>query len=172
MKIKETDERFAFFTQEKDAEYLQRAIDIGAQARKDGNHPFGAILVDGQGNILMEQGNIQDTEKDCTGHAETTLARKASHEYDKNFLWNCTLYTSFEPCCMCTGAIYWSNIGRIVYAAAETALLAATGDNEQNPTFAIDCRTILEKGQKDIVVRGPVLEKQQEALATHAGFWD
>lgn len=172
MNIQETDTRFSFFTPEKDAEYLRRAIEVGVKARNDGNNPFGAILVDNQGNIIMEQGNVEVTEKDCTGHAETTLARKASHQYDKAFLWNCTLYTSFEPCCMCTGAIYWANIGRIVYAASETALLGETGDNEHNPTFDIDCRTILAKGQKQIVVRGPVPEQEKEALATHEGFWD
>ncbi len=171
MIIRETDARFSFFTPEKDAEYLRRAIEIGIQARRGGNNPFGAVLVDGEGNILMEQGNVEVTEKDRTGHAETTLARKASHLYDRAFLWNCTLYTSFEPCCMCTGAIYWANIGRIVYAAAETALLAETGNNEHNPTFNIGCRDILEKGQKSIVVRGPVPDLAREALATHEGFW-
>ena len=120
----------------------------------------------------MEQGNVQTTEKDCTGHAETTLLRKASHIYEKDFLWDCTVYTSCEPCCMCVGAAYWANLGRIVYATTEAELLAETGNNDENPTFDSDCRSILERGQKDIVVKGPVKELQKEAFAIHVGFWN
>ena len=101
--LKETDARFAYFTPEKDAEYMRRAIQVAEAAKAAGNHPFGCVLVDMEGNILMEQGNIEVTEKVCTGHAETTLLQRASHEYSHDFLWNCSLYTSIEPCCMCCG---------------------------------------------------------------------
>ena len=170
--IKETDARFSRFTPDKDAIYLRMAIKAGEDAKKAGNHPFGAILVDIDGNVLMKQENIEVTERDCTGHAETALLRKASKKYDKDFLWNCTLYSSFEPCCMCSGAAYWANIGRIVFAASEAALLEKTGDNELNPTFRSDCRGILERGQKDLVIRGPVKELEDEALAAHDGYWE
>ena len=56
--------------------------------------PFGAILVDQDGNILLEQENIEITEKNCSGHAETSLMIAASKKYPKDFLWNCTLYTN------------------------------------------------------------------------------
>ena len=171
MEIKEFDERFAYFTPEKDIEYLSHAIKICEKAVEEGNFPFGAILVDNKGNVLMEQGNVQNTENDLTAHAETALARKASATYSTDFLWNCTMYSSFEPCCMCTGAVYWTNIGRIVYAASEADLLAVTGDNEDNPTFEIDCRSILERGQKDIVVRGPIREVRNDAMAIHLNYW-
>ena len=81
--------------------YLRRCIEVSKNARKNGNTPFGAILVDEQGNILLEQENVEITEAICTGHAETTLAAKASHLYSKDFLWKCTLYTTAEPCAMC-----------------------------------------------------------------------
>lgn len=92
--------------------YLRRAIEISKEAREAGNTPFGALLVNKEGEIIMEQGNIEITEKICTGHAEATLAARASHEYSREFLWDCTLYTTAEPCAMCAGAIYWANIGR------------------------------------------------------------
>ena len=60
--------------------YLKRAIEISKHSREAGNTPFGALLVDEDGNILMEQENIEITEKICTGHAEATLAARASHE--------------------------------------------------------------------------------------------
>ena len=169
--IKETDARFAFFTPEKDVAYLRRAIEVGQEAMRNGNHPFGAILVDLEGNILLEQGNIEVTERVCTGHAETTLMQRASQLYDRDFLWNCTMYTPVEPCCMCCGAAYWGNLGRIVFAATEKDLLEQTGDHEDNPTFSSDCRSILARGQKPMVVQGPVPEVREEALAVHKDYW-
>ncbi len=109
--------------------YLRRAIEISREARAVGNTPFGALLVNKDGDIVMEQGNIEITDKICTGHAEATLAARASHEFTKDFLWDCTLYTTAEPCAMCAGAIYWANIGRVVYGMTERRLLELTGSN-------------------------------------------
>lgn len=153
MEILSHDKRFAKISDEREKELLTRTFELAEMARAAGNTPFGALLADQEGNILLEQQNIELTESDSTGHAETTLARRAAKKYDKDFLWNTTLYSSAEPCCMCTGAIYWSNIGRIVYGLAETDLLATTGDNEVNPTFNISSREILSRGQKPIVVK-------------------
>lgn len=150
---------------------LRRAIQVSRRAREHGNTPFGALLVDADGVVLLEQENIEITERVCTGHAETTLAARASERYDKAFLWGCTLYTTAEPCAMCSGAIYWANIGRVVYAMSEARLLALTGSDEQNPTFDLPCRQIFAAGQKDITVLGPFPEVEAEAAAVHAGYW-
>lgn len=152
--------------------YLRRAIEISRQARREGNTPFGALLVDSSGEIIMEQPNIEITEKICTGHAECTLAARASHQYTKEFLWGCTLYTTAEPCAMCAGAIYWANIGRVVYGITEKKLLRLTGNHAQNPTFDLPCRQVFACGQKDIQVIGPFPELEEETAAVHAGFWD
>ena len=153
-------------------DYLKRAVDISKEARTNGNTPFGALLVDKDGNIVMEQGNIEITDKICTGHAEATLAARASHEYSKDFLWDCTLYTTAEPCAMCAGAIYWANIGRVVYGMTERRLLQLTGSNEQNPTFDLPCRDVFSKGQKEITVLGPFPEIEEEAAKVHEGYWE
>ena len=79
---------------------LRRCVEISKEAVAAGNHPFGALLADKDGNILVESGNIEVTERDCTGHAETAVMRLASKKYSKEFLWECTLYTTAEPCCM------------------------------------------------------------------------
>ncbi|KNF08513.1 tRNA-specific adenosine deaminase TadA [Gottschalkia purinilytica] len=154
------------------AYYLRRAIEISKQARENGNTPFGAILVDKDGEIIMEQENIEITEKICTGHAETTLAQRASSKYSKKFLWDCTLYTTAEPCAMCAGAIYWANIGRVVYGMTEKRLLELTGSNEQNPTFDLPCRQVFSKGQKNIEIVGPIEEVEVEAAKVHEGYWE
>ncbi len=152
--------------------YLERAVAVSRQAREHGNTPFGALLVDQEGNILMEQENIELSDRVCTGHAETSLAARASKEYSKEFLWDCTLYTTAEPCAMCSGAIYWANIGRVVYGMTEARLLELTGSNEQNPTFSLPCREVFARGQKDIRVVGPIPEIEEEAAEVHKGFWD
>lgn len=152
--------------------YLRRCIEISRLSRESGNTPFGALLVDADGNIVMEQGNIEITEKICTGHAETTLAARASHEFSKDFLWTCTLYTTAEPCAMCAGAIYWANIGRVVYGMTEKRLLELTGSDEQNPTFDLPCREVFARGQKDIQVIGPIAAVEEEAAEVHKGYWN
>lgn len=151
--------------------YLKIAIEVSKRSKEHGNTPFGAILVDDKGNILLEQENEEITEHKCTGHAETMLCEKASKLYSKDFLWNCTLYTTAEPCSMCSGAIYWANIGKVVYAMTEKHLLSLTGDNAQNPTFDLSCRKIFAAGQKPIEVLGPFPEVEEEAAEVHKGYW-
>lgn len=154
-----------------DTYYLQHAIAVSKKSRDHGNTPFGALLVDPQGSIILEQENIEITQSNCTGHAETTLMEAASQRYTKDFLWQCTLYTTAEPCVMCAGAIYWGNVGKVVYGISEERLLALTGDNEQNPTFNLPCREVFSKGQKSITVIGPFPELENAIVAVHEGYW-
>ena len=147
---------------------LRRANAVAQRAMAMGRHPFGAVLIAPDGEtVLAEQGNI-----DTVHHAEATLARTASLNYPANYLWECTLVTTFEPCAMCAGTSYWANIGRIVYGADELALLALTGDHPENPTLSLPCREVFARGQKRIEVIGPVAEVANEMIATHRGFWD
>ena len=157
---------------EKHLDYLQKCVEVSKKSRENGNTPFGCILVDKDGNVLLEQENVEITEHKCTGHAETMLMEKASHIYPKDFLWECTLYSTAEPCAMCSGAIYWGNVGHVVYGLSEKRLLELTGDNEQNPTFDLPCRTIFAAGQKDIKVTGPFSEIEDEVAEVHKGYWD
>ena len=150
--------------------YLRRAIEISKEAREAGNTPFGALLVNKEGEIIMEQGNIEITEKICTGLAEATVAARASDEYSREFLCEFTVYSTAEPCAMCAGAIYWANIGRVVYGMTERRLLELTGSNEQNPTFDLPCRDVFAKGQKAIEVVGPVEAVEVEAAKVHEGY--
>lgn len=151
--------------------YLTRCIELSQQARDHGNTPFGALLVNQHGEIILEQENIEITEKVCTGHAETTLVQRASHLYSKEELASCVLYTTAEPCAMCTGAIYWSNVGTIVYGMTEKRLLTLTGDDDQNPTFDLPCREVLARGQKEVTVIGPFPELELAIAAVHQGYW-
>jgi len=149
------------------ARHLRRTNEVALRAMRMGRHPFGALLVAPDGEtVLAEQGNI-----DTVHHAEATLARTASLNYPADDLWGCTLVTTFEPCAMCTGTIYWANIGRIVYGVSEEALLALTGNHAENPTLSLPCRELIARGQKAIEVIGPVTTLQAELLAPHRDFW-
>lgn len=160
------------FTREKDVALLERAIEVSRASREHGNTPFGAILVSPSGDVLLEQENVEIGTHKCTGHAETQLMEHASQLYDRDYLWDCSLYASAEPCSMCAGAIYWGNVGRVVYAMTERRLLELTGSNEQNPTFDLPCRRVFAAGQKPIEVVGPFPELEARAAAVHEGYWD
>lgn len=160
------------FTREEDVAYLRRAIEVSRNSRNHGNTPFGAILVGPEGEVLIEQENIEITTGHCTGHAETTCIDRASQVYSKAFLADCSLYTTAEPCAMCSGALYWAGVGRIVYAMTERQLLSMTGSNEQNPTFDLPCRYVFSRGQKPIEVVGPFDDIAPEAAAVHEGYWN
>jgi tRNA(Arg) A34 adenosine deaminase TadA len=151
--------------------YLRKTIEVSAKARSQGNTPFGAVLVDAAGNIVLEQGNIEITTSNCTGHAETSLMEAASRMFSKSFLWDCTLYTSVEPCAMCAGAIYWGNVGRVVYGISEKKLAELTGDSDVNPTLDLPCTDVFASGNKSIKVIGPFPEVEAEVIAVHLGYW-
>jgi len=154
---------------ERDIALLREAIGAAKAARAAGNHPFGALLADAEGRILLTAGNTVNTERDATGHAETNLVRAASARYDRDFLKGCTLYSSAEPCAMCSGAIYWAGVGRVVYALSEKALLGLTGDDPENPTLSLPCREVFARGQRPVAVVGPA--ELPEAVSVHEGFW-
>lgn len=155
-------------TPEQTVRALRRADVVARRAMAMGRHPFGAVLVAPDGDtVLAEQGNI-----DTVNHAESTLARSAASNYPGVYLAQCTLVTTFEPCAMCAGTVYWAGIGRVVYGAEETALLALTGDHPENPTLSLPCRDVFARGQRAVDVVGPVPEVAQEMVATHQGFWE
>lgn len=148
---------------------LRQTFDLARKARQNGNHPFGALLADAHGNVVMAAENTVETEGDCTGHAELNLVRLASIRYRPAELAQLTLYTSTEPCAMCAGAIYWSGIGKVVYGLSEEGLRDLTGNHPQNPTLSLPCREVFARGQRAIEVIGPLLE--HEAQKVHTGFW-
>ncbi|MFB0533536.1 MAG: nucleoside deaminase [Anaerolineae bacterium] len=153
---------------ENDLRFIRVAIDVARKARDKGNHPFGAVLVDEQGHILVEAENTVVTEKDCSGHAETNLMRQASRKYGSDFLAKCTIYTSTEPCPMCAGAIFWGNVRRVVYGLSQEGLYEMIGEDAEEVLY-LPCRELFGKGQKPVEVIGPMLE--EEARKVHEGFW-
>lgn len=152
-----------------DEAHLRHAIEVARASREVGNHPFGAILVTSE-DIIIEGQNTVVTLGDPTGHAEMNLVRIAATLLARDALRSSTLYTSTEPCAMCSGAIYWAGIGRVVYALPEEQLATMVPLQDGEATMDLPCREVFARGGNSVTVAGPTL--LAEAAEVHAGFWD
>lgn len=152
-----------------DRTHLLRSIELARLAREHGNHPFGSLLVDAAGDVVLEAENTVVTRRDVTGHAELNAVRAAGVELGPDVLRGATLYTSTEPCAMCAGAIYWAGIRRVVYALGADELTELVEGISDEPTLRLPCREVLARGGRAIEVSGPHLT--DEAAAVHEGFW-
>ncbi|MDK1388554.1 nucleoside deaminase [Sinorhizobium sp. 8-89] len=153
-----------------DESLLRKAFDVARRSREGGDHPFGSILADRDGNVLLEQCNGYSSEGgDRTAHAERLLATRAGKAYELAFLAGCTMYTSAEPCAMCSGAIYWAGIGRVVFGLSEREMKQQIGDSQENPTLDLPCHIVFAAGQRPTEVVGPMLA--DEAAKLHEEYW-
>src|SRR6201997_5845893 len=92
----------------RDEEFLRRCFEVARRSMTHGNHPFGAILVDQDGKVLLESENGYMPAHDGTAHAERLLATEACRTLPRDMLAASTLYSSAKPCAMCAGAMYWA----------------------------------------------------------------
>jgi tRNA(Arg) A34 adenosine deaminase TadA len=143
--------------------FLRQAIALASQARAEGNHPFGALLVL-DGEVVLTAMNSVHSGRDPTGHAETNLVAGAIRRLSTDQIRRATLYTSCEPCAMCVGKMYWAGIRSVVYALSAEDLAAVAG-----PDFLVPCRELFARATEPVTVSGPML--RHEARAVHAGFW-
>ncbi|TYL53974.1 nucleoside deaminase [Agromyces mariniharenae] len=151
-----------------DLAWLRRCTALAGEARNRTDHPFGSIVVAADGRVV-EAMNTVVTTGDPTGHAETNAVRAASQALTSEELATATLYTSTEPCAMCSGAIYWSGIARVVYALSESGLRELVAAQEGVPTMELPCREVFARGGRRVVVAGPA--ELPEARSVHEGFW-
>jgi tRNA(Arg) A34 adenosine deaminase TadA len=149
---------------EHDADHLRRAIELAHEARERGNAPFGAVLVGEDGRTLAEGQNTVNTERDVTGHAETNLVREAYRLHDADTLASSTLYASAEPCAMCSGAIFWAGVGRVVYGLSAGRIYEMFPPDEAHPVLRLPCRDVLAAGTRRTEVIGPRLEEEAERV--------
>ncbi|WP_157252391.1 nucleoside deaminase [Nonomuraea typhae] len=105
-----------------DERLLRRAIELAAAGRASGNPPFGSLLAAADGTILAEEHNTTITDRDISLHPELKLAVWAARELTPEAAAATTMYTSCQPCGMCTGAIERSGLGRVVYALSGAQL--------------------------------------------------
>lgn len=144
-------------------QYIERALELARAAADNGNEPFGALLVR-KGEIVAESENTVNTDDDITAHPELKLARWAASELDDEALAETTMYTSTEPCAMCSGAIYVAGLRRVVYSVSAERAGDLVGTD-----LVVPSSDIFERGSEDVEVVGPILPDAGERV--HRECW-
>jgi len=101
-----------------DEHYMAEALSLARDAAVEGEIPVGAVVVC-NGRIIARGKNSTERLKDVTAHAEILAITAASEYLGGKYLTDCTLYVTLEPCVMCAGALYWSQLGRVVFGASD-----------------------------------------------------
>lgn len=101
-----------------DTYFMKKALQEAEEAFEKGEVPVGAIIVV-QDRIIARAHNLTEQLNDVTAHAEMQAITAAANFLGGKYLKDCTLYVTLEPCQMCAGALYWSQISKIVYAAKD-----------------------------------------------------
>ena len=151
---------------------MRRAFSIAVSSREKGNHPFGALLCDLDGNILLEAENTVHTENDVTCHAEQNLMSAASRKFSDAERSLLVMVTSAEPCAMCSGATFWNGVRAVIYGLPEFELTQmCTSSTVLHPAVLnVPCRQVFGSSPRHPTqVVGPLL--LEEARVPHAGFW-
>ena len=152
--------------QDADRPFIEQVIAVAGRSRANGNPPFGALLVDEQGTVLLEYENTTLTDGDLTAHPELKVARDGARMFGPEVMAGCTMYASTEPCAMCTVVLYNAGIGRVVYAISGATLRERRGNPPE--ALALSCREVLSHGGRPVEVVGPVAE--DEALVHFEGI--
>ena len=131
-----------------DTYYMKKALQEAEEAFEKGEVPVGAVVVIND-RIIARAHNLTELLNDVTAHAEMQAITAAANFLGGKYLTNCTLYVTLEPCQMCAGALYWSQISKIVYGAR---------DNERG------CIHLKTKLHPKTEMVGGILAKEASAL--------
>ena len=101
-----------------DEHFMQQALNEAEAAYEQGEIPIGAVIVS-RNRIIARAHNLTERLQDVTAHAEMQAITAAANHLGAKYLTRCTLYVTLEPCAMCAGALYWSQVGRIVFGASD-----------------------------------------------------
>lgn len=112
--------------------FMKKALQEAAAAYEKGEIPVGAVIVI-DNKIIARAHNLTETLHDVTAHAEMQAITAASNFLGGKYLTGCTLYVTLEPCQMCAGALYWSQISNIVYGAPDEQRGFATMGTKLHP---------------------------------------
>ena len=144
-------------------QFIRETYLLANRAAKRGDHPFGALLVR-DGVVLATAENTVITSRDRTRHAELNILRDTPKNVGPDWFTGSILYTSTEPCVMCSGAIYWSGVSTVVFGCSAELLAEFAGGD-----MVIPCKEIFPRGKRTVITIGPVLE--EEGALIHKNFW-
>lgn len=145
-----------------DEYFMEKAIELSALAAEHGNEPFGAVLVKDNQIVYTNENQIY-TKNDPTFHAEMGLLRLFYAETGITDLRDYTLYSSCEPCFMCSGAMVWLNLGRLVFSAGNNDLEEMLGNK------GCDCSAVVFENsfRQPKVTAGILREKSLKILKNY-----
>ena len=98
--------------------FMKQALQEAMKAWDKDEVPVGAVVVAGQ-SVIARAHNLTETLNDVTAHAEMQVITAATHHLGSKYLDECILYVTLEPCTMCAGAIFWAQVGKLVYGAPD-----------------------------------------------------
>lgn len=147
-----------------DVHFCRQALHIALRSQQNGNLPFGCLLVGPEEQVLLEAENTVVTSGDAIAHCEINLVHGFAGKYSFEYLNRCTVYASTEPCPMCSAALFWSGVGKLVYAVSKEGYKKVSGDHNPIHSFPIGSKDLLAKGGRKIEVTGPVLEEEGSAF--------
>jgi len=131
--------------------FMTEALRQAQRAFDDGEIPVGAIVVIGE-RIIGKGYNQTERLKDVTAHAEMLAITAASEYLGGKYLQDCTLYVTLEPCVMCAGALYWTQMKRVVFGAAdEKRGFSGLGKNVLHPKTQLKRGVLAEESQELIL---------------------
>ena len=134
-----------------DTYYMKKALQEAEYAFKNGEIPVGAVIVI-KDRIIARAYNLTEQLNDVTAHAEMQAITAAANFLGGKYLKDCTLYVTLEPCQMCAGALYWSQISKIVYGASDPKRGYRIMGTKLHPKTTIT-GGILEKEASDLLNR-------------------
>jgi tRNA(Arg) A34 adenosine deaminase TadA len=151
-----------------DLPHLRRCVELAAEAVDAGDFPFGSVLVAGDGRVLAEDRNRENSLGDATRHPEFELARWAAAHMDAGQRAAATVFTSGEHCPMCSAAHAWVGLGRIVYVSSSEQLIAWLGELgvSPSPVVPLPVRAVAP----GLVVQGPVPGLDEQVHDLHRRF--
>ena len=120
--------------------FMKEALKEAQKALTKDEIPIGAIIVS-KNQIIARAHNLTETLNDVTAHAEMQAITSAANAIGGKYLIDCTLYVTVEPCLMCAGALYWSQISKIVYGASDNKRGYSTAKSQ-----VLHPKTVVENG--------------------------
>ena len=150
----------------KDKVFMEKAIELSRLAVEHGNEPFGAVLVK-DGEIVFTNENQIYTKHDPSFHAEVGLIREFCAKTGISNLQEYTMYSSCEPCFMCSGAMVWVKLGRLVYGASNIELENILGNEGCNCSKLVFDNSFWKPEVTEGVLRDESLEVLKEYFSKH-----
>ena len=151
-----------------DLPHLLRCVELAAEAVDAGDHPFGSVLVAGDGRVLAEDRNRENSAGDATRHPEIDLARWAAANMTAGERAAATVFTSGEHCPMCSAAHAWVGLGRIVYVSSSEQLIAWLAELGVPPSPVLPLA--INQVAPGLVVQGPVPGLDEQVRELHRRF--